>query len=171
MGINFKLIMGLIFIILAIFIEILWLIFCFGSVLVGILLLLFAPSILFFPFNLFFALGIKLMGKKPNSKTYSYSYTYRTYNGNNYNHQSRQNSYTNPVNNLDEYYKILESNATDDFDSIKKNYRRLMKKYHYDSIVSQNLSVDEIKSAEEKTRKLNEAYSAIKEKHKENYNL
>lgn len=159
MKINFKTILGLIIIAFGLFIQISWFIFCFGSIFVGILLLIFAPSILFLPFNISIRIGLKVMGIESNS----YKYSYRT--SSNYNHHSSQNySYSNPINDIDKYYETLESSKDDSFDTIKKNYRRLMKKYHYDSIVSQNLTDGEIKDAEEKTKQLNEAYSIIKEK-------
>ena len=67
------------------------------------------------------------------------------------------------MNNKDKYYEILESSSTDDFNVIKKNYRRLIKQYHPDTIVSQNLANDFIEMAKRKTQELNEAYAVIKE--------
>jgi DnaJ like chaperone protein len=64
------------------------------------------------------------------------------------------------------YYEILESNENDDFDTIKKNYRKLAKEYHYDSISSKNLPQDMIDYANEKLKKINEAYEYMKENHK-----
>ncbi len=46
-------IMGFALIALGIFLEITWLGICFGSVIIGILLLIFAPKILFFPLTFF----------------------------------------------------------------------------------------------------------------------
>jgi DnaJ like chaperone protein len=62
--------------------------------------------------------------------------------------------------------KKCNTKKDDSFDTIKKNYRKLIKKYHYDTIASQNLSKEEIDQAKEKTQKINEAYSIIKEKYK-----
>lgn len=45
----------------AVIIEISWLAICFGSVLLGIVLLIFAPSILFAPFTIGTTIGIALM--------------------------------------------------------------------------------------------------------------
>jgi DnaJ like chaperone protein len=64
---------------------------------------------------------------------------------------------------LDKHYETLESKKSDDFDVIKKNYRRLIKQFHYDSIASKNLPDEMVKFAEQKTQDLNEAYAAIKE--------
>jgi len=79
-----------------------------------------------------------------------------------YESHSQQNSYTRTTSSLNKYYDILESNETDNLDTIKSNYRRLIKQYHYDSIASKNLPEDMIKFAEQKTQNLNEAYAAIK---------
>ena len=83
-----------------------------------------------------------------------------------YKRYSYNNTYTNPQVNIDKYYEILESNKSDEMSVVKKNYRRLVKEYHYDSLASQNLSDEMLKLAEEKTQALNEAYSAIKESRK-----
>ncbi len=153
-----KKLLGLAFIILGIFLEITWIGFVFGSVVIGVLLLLFAPRILFFPFNFFVLLGARLMYAKAfenfenarrNGGSYSYSYS-------NYSHQTT-------VNKMAEYYAELECKESDDFSVIKKNYRRLMKEHHYDSLVSKGLPKDMLEFSEAKTKRLNEAYSAIKE--------
>ncbi len=147
-----KTILGLVIIAFGIFLEVIWLGVCFGTVIIGILLLIFAPSILFFPFNLFLAIGLTVMrGVQYKSS----GFQYKEYSG-------QYNSYVKPEDNLDKYYEILESNKADNFETIKKRYRTLMKEYHYDSIVSKNLPEDMIKFAEQKTKSLNEAYSAIK---------
>jgi len=73
-----------------------------------------------------------------------------------------QNAYFKPKVNTNEYYTILESSKDDDFITIKKNYRRLMKEYHYDSVASQDLDEETLKTYEEKSQKINEAYDFIK---------
>jgi len=75
----------------------------------------------------------------------------------------QSNPFTTSFNSLEKYYEILESKSTDEFDIIKKNYRRLIKQFHYDSIASKNLPDEMVKFAEQKTQDLNEAYAAIKE--------
>lgn len=152
-------ILGFALIGLGIFLEITWLGICFGSVIIGILLLIFAPRILFFPFNFFLVLGIVVM----NGKNYRYYSSYK-YRQQNYN----QNSYSNlnsASSNMDRYYEVLESSKTDSLDTIKKNYRRLIKEYHYDSIASKGLPEDMLEFAQKKTQELNEAYSVIKKMH------
>jgi hypothetical protein len=168
-NINLKMVLGLFTIGFGVFLQVLWLIFCFSTILVGILLLLFAPAILFFPFNFFFALGLSIIGKEftknSNSKYYRYNFRYKNYNHSHNNNYQRYH-YEAPSDNIDSYYKILNSNKTDSFETIKKNYRNLIKKYHYDTIASKGLSEKELKEAEEMTKKINEAYSKIKEIHK-----
>ncbi len=53
---------GFAIIALGIFLEVLWLGVCFGTVVVGVILLVFAPRILFFPFNFFFVIGLAMIG-------------------------------------------------------------------------------------------------------------
>ena len=148
-----------------IFLEVMWLGFCFGSVVIGILLLIFTPRILFFPFNFFLLIGLRIMYAQAfknfeNAKAGGQSYSYRFNSaGGNYGGQQVRPS----VNKMDEYYAELESSSSDEFWVIKKNYRRLMKEHHYDSLISKGLPKDMLEFSEEKTKCLNEAYSKIKE--------
>lgn len=156
---------GFAFIALGIFLEVMWLGVCFGSVIIGILLLIFAPRILFFPFNFFFLIGLRMMYAQAfknfeNAKANGQSYSYRfNSSGGSYSGQQARPS----VNKMDEYYAELECTSTDDFSVIKKSYRRLMKEHHYDSLASKGLPKDMLEFSEEKTKRLNEAYAAIKE--------
>lgn len=59
------------------------------------------------------------------------------------------------------YYKILELEYGSDFDSIKKSYKKLLKKYHPD--LFQN-KPEKLKVAQEVTRQLNEAYTYFERK-------
>ena len=147
-------ILGLAVIALGIVLEFMWFGFCFGSVIIGILLLIFAPSILFFPFNFFLVIGLSIINPAKYSRSSRFKYQ---------RYSQGQANYTQPQSNLNKYYEILESKETDSFDVIKANYRRLMKAYHYDSLASQNLSEEMLKLAEEKTQNINEAYAAIKQ--------
>jgi DnaJ like chaperone protein len=60
------------------------------------------------------------------------------------------------------YYEILNSKPTDDWDTIKKNYRELVKQYHYDKLASKNLPKDMLEYAENRLKEINEAYEALK---------
>ena len=156
---------GFALIALGIFLEVMWLGFCFGSVIIGIILLIFAPRILFFPFNFFLLIGLRLMYaqafknfENASKNGYQYkSYSHSNYSGGNVNNQSTS------INKIDIYYAELECSPSDDFSVIKKSYRRLMKEHHYDSLVSKGLPKDMLEFSEEKTKRLNEAYAAIKE--------
>jgi len=150
---------GFSFIALGIFLEVMWLGFVFGSVVIGILLLIFAPKILFFPFNFFFLIGIRIMYTEAFK-----NFEYARKNGQSYRYTNySQTNYSESINKMDSYYEELESSPNDDFSVIKKNYRRLMKEHHYDSLVSKGLPKDMLEFSEEKTKRLNEAYAAIKE--------
>jgi hypothetical protein len=57
----FKMILGVGFIIGGILLEIAWLGVCFGTIIVGLVLLIFAPGILLVPFNFGLASGVVLL--------------------------------------------------------------------------------------------------------------
>jgi len=145
-----KKILGIALIALGIGLEVMWLGVCFGSIIIGILLLFFAPRILFFPFNFFLIIGLSLIA----NRTFE-EYKHQRKNSFNYERFKQHN-------NIENYYKILECSKDDDMDTIKKSYRKLMKQYHYDSNVSKDLSEELAKEYEEKSQQINEAYTAIK---------
>lgn len=66
---------------------------------------------------------------------------------------------------LDECYKTLESTKENTNLEIKKNYRRLVKQYHTDMLLSKELPLDMIAFAEEKLKKINMVYEKI-QKHR-----
>lgn len=63
---------------------------------------------------------------------------------------------------IEKAYAILESNENDDDNTIKKNYRNLVKKHHPDIIAGQGASQTIIDEATKKLQDLNEAYEIIK---------
>ena len=67
---------------------------------------------------------------------------------------------------LDDAYKVLGVNKTDDMSTIKKAYRKLVRQYHPDIIKSQGQSEAYMKEATAKTQEINQAYEMIKEHHK-----
>ena len=153
-----KKLLGFAVITLGVFLEVMWLGVCFGSVIIGILLLIFAPRILFFPFNFFLLIGLALISGQTFSN--SSQFRYRQYSSQ---QRGGTNNFSQPQANLNKYYETLESKESDELSVIKKNYRRLIKEYHYDSIASKDLPPEMVKFAERKTQELNEAYAAIKE--------
>ena len=67
---------------------------------------------------------------------------------------------------LDKAYEILESNVSDDNNTLKKNYRTLVKKHHPDIVSGQGASQNIIDEATRKLQEINEAYELIKKERK-----
>lgn len=63
----------------------------------------------------------------------------------------------------DEAYKILGVNQSDDMNTIKKTYRKLVRQYHPDIIKSQDKDDSYMEEATAKTQEINQAYEIIKE--------
>ncbi|RXK06129.1 TerB family tellurite resistance protein [Halarcobacter bivalviorum] len=59
-------------------------------------------------------------------------------------------------------YVILESNENDDNNTLKKNYRKLVKQHHPDIVSGQGASQSIIDEATSKLQEINEAYEIIK---------
>jgi len=66
--------------------------------------------------------------------------------------------------NYEKYYNLLESAPNDDFNTIRNNYRRLVRQYHPDYLGT-NASEAMHKYANEMSQKINEAYEIIKKQH------
>ncbi|MEN8303618.1 MAG: DnaJ domain-containing protein [Campylobacterota bacterium] len=64
---------------------------------------------------------------------------------------------------LTEAYKILDVNESDDINTIKKRYRKLVRQYHPDIIKSQDKDEAYMEDATAKTQEINQAYEIIKE--------
>ena len=62
--------------------------------------------------------------------------------------------------NSESSYQILEVSKSDDNDTIKKAYRRLVKEHHPDKLA--HLREEHLKGAQEKFQKIQEAYETIK---------
>ena len=69
----------------------------------------------------------------------------------------------NPKANIDDAYKLLGVSPEDDMNTIKKAYRKLVRKYHPDIIKSQGKSEEYMKEATQKTQEINQAYEMIKD--------
>ncbi len=74
-----------------------------------------------------------------------------------YSNQASSNALT-----LENAYDILESNSGDDDDVLKKNYRKLVKKYHPDIMSGRGESQNIIDEATKKLQEINEAYEIVK---------
>ncbi len=68
----------------------------------------------------------------------------------------------NAASSLDEAYKILGVSPDDDMQSIKKAYRKLIRRYHPDIIKAQGKDESYLQEATQKTQQINEAYELIK---------
>lgn len=67
---------------------------------------------------------------------------------------------------LAEACKILGVNENDDMNTIKKVYRKLIREYHPDIIISQDKDERYIEEATAKTQEINQAYQVIKDEKK-----
>ncbi len=65
---------------------------------------------------------------------------------------------------IDDAYKILGANQDEDFASIKKKYRKLVRQYHPDIVTGQGADQSTIDQANTKLQEINEAYEIIKDK-------
>ena len=61
----------------------------------------------------------------------------------------------------DKYYSVLGVNPSDDNETIKKQYRKLVRDYHPDTIASKGLPEEFVNFANDKFREIQEAYEAI----------
>ncbi|MGP2655887.1 TerB family tellurite resistance protein [Malaciobacter sp. WC5094] len=73
-----------------------------------------------------------------------------------------ENTAKNEAFSIDKAYELLESSVNDDDITIKKNYRKLVKKYHPDIVAGQGASQNIIDEATSKLQEINEAYELIK---------
>lgn len=71
-----------------------------------------------------------------------------------------------PKANISDAYKLLGVQESDDMDTIKKAYRKLVREFHPDIIKSQGKDESYMKEATAKTQEINQAYEMIKEKRK-----
>ena len=75
-----------------------------------------------------------------------------------------ENNYkeTTTYNSISKYYEILQCDVDSSFDMIKKNYRTLIRQYHYDTLASKELPKDILDFAEQRSKNINEAYEVLK---------
>jgi len=73
-----------------------------------------------------------------------------------------QNQANNKATSLQDAYKILNSEENQDFKTIKKNYRDLVKQYHPDIVTGRGANQSTIDDANRKLQEINEAYEVIK---------
>ena len=162
----FKQLIGVAFIIAAFVVEIMWLGVTFGSVIVGILLLIFAPGILFAPFNILFSIGMGFLvyGSNPNAHYRSYEYTYRQTNHHGYDQYSQNNHQQSPyaTPSMQKYYEVLGCSPHDDMQTIKQAYKKLSRKFHPDAVEGKGMDEEFVSFATQRMQEINEAYDHIK---------
>jgi len=71
-----------------------------------------------------------------------------------------------PKANIVDAYKLLGVSKSDDMNTVKKAYRKLVRQYHPDIIKSQGQSEAYMQEATAKTQEINQAYEMIKEHNK-----
>jgi len=71
-----------------------------------------------------------------------------------------------PKASIEDAYALLGVNASDDMNTIKNVYRKLVRQYHPDIIASQGKSEAYMEEATAKTQELNQAYEMIKKARK-----
>ena len=67
---------------------------------------------------------------------------------------------------IEEAYKLLGVKQSDDFNSIKKTYKNLVREYHPDIMIAQDKDPEYIEEATAKMQEINQAYKIIKEARK-----
>jgi len=76
--------------------------------------------------------------------------------------ESMMGEFKDSKNTLADAYRVLGVKESDDMQSIKKAYRKLIREYHPDIIKSQNKGEEYMKEATKKTQEINQAYEMIK---------
>jgi DnaJ like chaperone protein len=71
-------------------------------------------------------------------------------------------------NDLDPHYRLLHSKKTDSLETIKKNYRQLIKEHHPDRYMNQNVSPDFIALMNQRIHDIHRAYKVITSDRKAN---
>ena len=65
-------------------------------------------------------------------------------------------------NSTSKYYEILQCDIDSSLKDIKYNYRKLIRQYHYDTLVSKDLPEDMLEYALNRAKTINEAYEKLK---------
>jgi DnaJ-domain-containing protein 1 len=63
---------------------------------------------------------------------------------------------------LHKFYEVLGCNESDSNDNIKAKYRKLVRLYHPDKLISENLPISVVDLATNKIKEINQAYNVIK---------
>lgn len=94
------------------------------------------------------------------SQGYSQQYHHRHQEGyQQQQHQGYQSYHSGPT--VEDAYKVLGVSATDDRDTVKRAYRRLMNENHPDKLVAKGLPKEMLEMAKEKAQQIQAAYDLI----------
>lgn len=91
-------------------------------------------------------------------------YSYRNQKSQQNHYHQRYYQHTESINELNNAYKILGVNASDDIATIKRAYRKLMNEHHPDKLVSKGLPKEMLEAAKKRAQEIQLAYDLIKAK-------
>jgi len=154
----FRKFLGIALIAAAFVVEFLWLGLAFGSIVVGLVLLIFAPGILLLPFNILLALGLgfyhydRIEAARARWERDYFDYEEFTFDPDRLHRED-----------LSRYYTTLGCEPGDDLETVKRAYRRLSREYHPDAVAGRGLGAEFTEFAKGKMQEINEAYRAIRE--------
>jgi hypothetical protein len=154
---------GIALIAAAFVVEFLWLGLAFGSIIVGLVLLIFAPGILLAPFSILMGLGLALFnhdrirqarerweGRQEDYFRYEeYAFDPREWH----------------TGDLNRHYATLGCKPGDDLETVKRAYRRLSREYHPDAVEGKGMGAEFVEFAKRRMQAINEAYRAIRDAH------
>ena len=156
----FRKFLGIVLIVVAFVAEFFWLGLAFGSIVVGLVLLIFAPGILLLPFNILMALGLGLYhydrieaarARWERERDY-FDYEEFTFDPDRLHRED-----------LSRHYATLGCEPGDDLETVKRAYRRLSREYHPDAVAGRGLGAEFTEFAKRKMQEINEAYRVIRE--------
>ncbi|WP_457607945.1 J domain-containing protein [Nitratifractor sp.] len=141
-------------------VEFFWLGLAFGSVIVGLVLLIFAPAILLAPFQILFTLGLAFYHRdRLREAAEEWNRDYFRY----------EEEEIDPgewhLGDLNRYYATLGCAPTDDMEKVKAAYRRLSKEFHPDRVEGRGMGEEFVAFAKRRMQEINEAYRAIRAAH------
>lgn len=101
-------------------------------------------------------LAMELAARQFTRRGYQNGYSYQQHNQQNY---GSYQSHSGPT--VEDAYKVLGIAATDDQQTVKRAYRRLMNENHPDKLVAKGLPKEMLEMAKEKTQQIQAAYDLI----------
>jgi DnaJ-domain-containing protein 1 len=152
----------------ALVVEFFWLGLAFGSVIVGLVLLVFAPGILLAPFNILMGMGLaffhhdRIQAAREEWQRQQDYFHYEEF------EFDPKEWHTGDLN---QHYATLGCEPGDDLETVKRAYRRLSREYHPDAVEGKGMGREFVEFAKRRMQEINEAYRAIREALRGNENL